>query len=133
MNLALKKLNISQEIRFFGYGAGGSGKIRHIAFILQELGYQKICCLYDGDKVDEANITRAEFPSYSVTILNKDDIRDKYDQTGKLVKVGVFDKDRNIKDDCKTGLENLIQEILSEIYINNTECQQSNTSVARTE
>ncbi len=133
MNLALKQLSINQEIRFFGYGAGGSGKIRHIAFILQELGYQKICCLYDGDKADEANVTRTEFPSYLVKVLNQDDIRDKYDSAGTLVKEGVFDKDRKIKDDCKAELANLIQEILDEIYINIAGCQQPNTSVEWTE
>lgn len=113
MNLALEQLSINQEIRFFGYGAGGSGNIRHIAFILQELGYQRICCLYDGDKADEAENTRTKFPSYLVKVLNKDDIRDKYDAE-TLVKEGVFDKDKKIKDDCKTELRKLIQEILNE-------------------
>lgn len=115
MNLALEQLSIDQEIRFFGYGAGGSGNIRHIAFILQELGYQRICCLYDGDKVAEAETTGTEFPHYSVKVLNKDDIRDKYDaRTLVKEKEGVFDKDKKIKDDCKTELIKLIQEILNE-------------------
>ena len=117
---ALEQLCINQEIRFFGYGAGGSGKIIHIATILQELGYEKICCLYDGDKEKEANVTRTKFLSYLVLVLDKDDIRDKYDAQKNLVKEGVFDKERKIKDDCKTWLKNLILEILDKIYdVNN--------------
>lgn len=116
MNIALEQLGITEEIRFFGYGSGGSGKIRHIAFILQEMGYKKVCCLYDGDKESEANTTKIEFPSYLVKILPTMDIRDKYDtgnDKGTLLKEGIFDESKKIKDKYKIIMKDLIQEILN--------------------
>lgn len=88
LDKAVNLLEIKNKIRFFGFGAGGAENIRHIAIILSLLGFEKICCLYDGDKVDECKDTKTELSKennpfkkrcskYDFKILNADDIRDK--------------------------------------------------------
>ncbi len=88
LDKAVNLLEIENKIRFFGFGAGGAENIRHIATILSSLGFERICCLYDGDKADECNDTKTELSKednpfkkrcskYDFKILNANDIRDK--------------------------------------------------------
>lgn len=96
---ALKDLGINKKIRFFGFGAGGADKIKFIVTILESLGFEKVCCLYDGDvDIKKINKVRRKFPQYGFKRLNADDIRDK--------ECRVYDKCSNLLDgskckDCK--------------------------------
>lgn len=110
-NKAISDLGFSSQIPFFGYGSGGSGNIGHLAIILHELGYEKVVCVYDGDKIDEATITRSLFPKYKVFVLPEDDIRTKFDKEGNAIKTGVFDEYNKIKEKHKKRLTKLINRI----------------------
>ncbi|HEY3361646.1 MAG TPA: AAA family ATPase [Methanosarcina sp.] len=88
LDKAVNLLEIKNKILFFGFGAGGAENIRHIATILSSLGFERICCLYDGDKVEECKNTRKELSKEGnlfkkrclkcgFKVLPADDIRDK--------------------------------------------------------
>lgn len=126
LNKALDDLHIEKRIRFFGFGAGGAGNIEYIATILKSLGFENICCLYDGDKESELEKTKELFPQYEFKLLDADDIRDKEcdirnkcrnikdeDECRicKHRKAGIFNKDNDIKPEFKTGFECLLHEI----------------------
>lgn len=103
---ALEDLYLKRKIRFFGFGASGAGKIEFILAILKNLGFKKVCCLYDGDiELKKIKEVQGKFPQYGVEILNADDIRDK--------ECRVYDKCSNLLDgkrcknckDMKQGIE----------------------------
>lgn len=116
MNLALDLLGIEGKIRFFGYGAGGSGKIFAIASVLKSLGFKDVGCLYDGDKAEEAKKTEASegLDGYKIYTLQVDDIRDKEGKDGKIAKKGVFGLDKKIKTEHEKWFSSLIKEMLSD-------------------
>lgn len=129
LNKALNVLKIEERIRFFGFGAGGAENIKYIVTILQSLGFKSVCCLYDGDKREELENTKKKFPQYEFKLLNADDIRDKEccirnkcrnikdeDECKNCnqIKVGIFDKKKNIKSDFKEDFTCLLKEIAEE-------------------
>lgn len=125
LNKALKDLGINKKIRFFGFGAGGAEKIVRIVTILENLGFVKVCCLYDGDKEFEKKRVESDFPRYKFEILNADDIRDKdcrYYNTCKNItdgyeckschpKRGIFDNKNKIKEEYESGFKSLLNKI----------------------
>ncbi|WP_292375554.1 ATP-dependent nuclease [Methanosarcina sp. UBA411] len=122
---ALKDLGISKKIRFFGFGAGGADKIIRIVTILKNLGFEKVCCLYDGDKKSEKEKVESDFPKYKFEILNADDIRDKdcryYNTCKNLIdgyecknchpKKGIFDNENRIKEEYESDFKSLLNKI----------------------
>lgn len=122
---ALNDLDINKRIRFFGFGAGGAEKIKYIATILQSLGFEKVCCLYDGDKEHEKTKVEGKFPRYRFEILNAKDIRDKECRYYKncenrrdgceckscYMKEGIFNKDHKIKNEYEKTFKSLLNRI----------------------
>lgn len=122
---ALTDLGINKRIRFFGFGAGGADKIKFIITILESLGFEKVCCLYDGDKETEKTTVEGKFPRYHFEILNAKDIRDKECRyykncenirAGNECKIchmneGIFNKEYKIKDEYKDEFESLLNRI----------------------
>lgn len=122
---ALKDLGISKKIRFFGFGAGGADKIIRIVTILKNLGFERVCCLYDGDKEFEKEKVESDFPKYKFEILNADDIRDKdcryYNTCKNLIdgyecknchpKRGIFDNQNKIKEEYESDFKSLLNKI----------------------
>ena len=111
----VKEIRKEGTIPFFGYGAGGSGNIIEIAHLLNNLGFQKIGAIYDGDKQEDYNKFVKEFSSlgYKAWIIPADDIRDKesYQSTAKN---GLMDKDRKfVKEEYKKRLNSMFDEIES--------------------
>jgi len=125
LNKALKDLGINKKIRFFGFGAGGAEKIVRIVTILKSLGFEKVCCLYDGDKEPEKERVEDKFPGYKFEILIADDIRDKdcrYYSTCKNItdgyeckschpKRGIYDNKNRIKEEYKLDFQTLLNKI----------------------
>jgi hypothetical protein len=119
---ALEDLNINKKINFFGFGAGGAGKIKFIATILRSLCFKKVCCLYDGDQESEKTTAEGEFPQYKFEILDAKDIRDKecrfykncenvkdgYECKSCHMKEGIFDKGHKVKEKYKPNFESLL-------------------------
>lgn len=124
---ALKDLGINKRIRFFGVGAGGAEKIKYIITILENLGFEKVCCLYDGDKEQEKDNVQKDkrFSKYKFEVLNAKDIRDKecrfytncvnikngFECKNCHMKEGIFDTSYKIKEDYKNTFKSLLTRI----------------------
>lgn len=126
LNKALKDLAINKKIRFFGFGAGGYGNIKLIITILDNLGFEKVCCLYDKDvKIETIDEVKSHFSQYKFEILIADDIRDKdcryyktcnninegYECKSCHPKRGIFDNENNIKKDYEPDFKTLLNKI----------------------
>lgn len=106
-----KDLGADPRIPFWGFGAGGAGKIAQIATILNSLGFATVGAIYDGDKKDEAGEFRKAFPNYKCWVLPADDVRDKTDRAGAVIKLGVFGTDRKVKREFELRCRELLAEI----------------------
>lgn len=91
-------LSVGYRLPFWGFGAGGSGKISKIAAILKNLGFVKIGAIFDGDKSDEAHQFQSDYPEYKCWTIPADDIRDKADADGNITKLGIYGTDKAIKE-----------------------------------
>lgn len=110
INKICKTLNIKLEASLFGWGAGGAGNIFHILEMLSHLGYKKVSAIFDGDKKSLYEKCKKQFPYYNIIILFKDDIRDKEEHFIKA-KVGITQKNGNIKEEYKDKFLNIINKI----------------------
>lgn len=110
----LEKLEISDHISLFGFGAGGASNIKNIAYILKCLGFSNICALFDGDKKEECAKFNQEFEQfgYKAWSLPADDIRDK-EKHESGAKQGILDKNCQIKSEIdKNNLKKMFCEII---------------------
>ncbi|AAM05627.1 TPA: ATP-binding protein [Methanosarcina acetivorans] len=98
---ALRLLDIKGKINFFGFGAGGAGNIKYILAILSSLGFERICCLYDGNKKAEKDDVEKRFQQYYFELLNANDIRDKECELRSKCN---FLKDENYCKDCQNRI-----------------------------
>ena len=62
LNKMSKELNKTLKGNFFGWGVGGAPKMKAFLILFKDLGYKKIVSILDGDKADDAEKLRAEFP-----------------------------------------------------------------------
>lgn len=110
-NKMITDLGLDYRIPFWGFGAGGASKIKMIATILKSLGFKNISAVYDGDKPEDAEDFNKLFPEFHSFIIPADDIRDKVDKEGSIVKEGLFDANKKIKvqyqEDCKILLSQI--------------------------
>lgn len=71
------QLDIQIEGNFFGWGVGGADNMRVIAALLDELGFEKVVGLLDGNRASLLPKLREEFPQYQFHAIPADDIRTK--------------------------------------------------------
>lgn len=95
---------------FFGWGSGGASNISKIAKILMDLGYKKVVAIFDGDKVTEKIQFEQTYPTYCCQIISAPDVRDK-PEIFKQAKLGIMTESGAIKDDKRTEIINLFQNI----------------------
>lgn len=79
----LNKLTANKTLNgeFFGWGVGGAAKMEIFLKIFENLGYNKVCVILDGDKKDDYDQLREAFSNYRFFLLPEDDIRDKKERT----------------------------------------------------
>lgn len=109
-NKMMEELDIEINASFFGWGAGGAGNIGKILKILRELGYKKVTAIYDGDRNDDYENCREDYPEYNVIKIWKDDIRDKLEHSEK-VKEGILDEGLNIKEGTEPEIRKFLEGI----------------------
>lgn len=112
-NKMVKDLGLDFSIPFWGFGAGGSSKIKLIASVLQSLGFKNISAVFDGDKPEDKEEFDRLFPDYGSFILPAEDIRDKSDRDGNIIKTGVFDTKKALKPEFVEPCTTLLTEINS--------------------
>lgn len=105
-----KALEIELKGEFFGWGTGGAAKMEIFLKLFKCLGYKKVVCILDGDKIDLKKRLEDEFIEYSFLNIPLDDIRDKEEKCTKA-KIGITDSNGNLKDEHKTEIINLFEEI----------------------
>jgi len=111
---------------FFGWGAGGAEKIRHILDMLIDLGFKKIAVILDNDKTYAENghpqslvdKLREEYEyNGKAQIFNipTDDIRDKDAQKAQPEKVGLVEKSGadvyKVKEEYQTDADELVKSV----------------------
>lgn len=101
---------------FFGWGSGGASNITKIATILKDLGYQKVVAIFDGDKPEDENKFKQDFPMYDSQIISALDIRDK-PKVNKDAKEGMMTQGGCLKEEYKEEMITLFKNINS--YFNN--------------
>lgn len=115
LNKMINDLGLDYLIPFWGFGAGGASKIQKIAKILDSLGFRNISAVFDGDKPEDLSEFRNLFPQYTCWSIPADDIRDKDDGNGNVVKEGVFDLKKRIKpqfvEQCKSLLAQIHKQV----------------------
>lgn len=114
------QLNLSFEGEFFGWGAGGAGNITHLCTILQELGFEKVVAILDGDQLKEKNKLSNQFPDYLFFVLPTKDIRTKAAQPSRNEVEGLLGLDYLIKEEHKSEIINLIQDINTFLEVKQT-------------
>lgn len=110
-NRAANQLSLPINGNFFGWGAGGAKNIPLILSLFKKLGYKHIAVIYDGDQQSEKEQTEQEFPEYMFFIIPTEDIRDKKDKTGKLIKVGLMDSGGILKEEQREYMAELLNDI----------------------
>lgn len=112
-DLGLNELNA----QFYGWGSGGANNIINIATILNDLHFQKVYCIYDGDKKEQCENFKKLItnPNYKAVTLFKNDIRDKDKQKTKDSKEGLLNKNFTLKED-NPELKKETEEFMNDIY-----------------
>lgn len=111
LNKLIADLGLSYSIPFWGFGAGGSTKIKLIASILQSLGFKNISAIFDGDKPEDLSEFNSLFPGYCGFMIPADDIRDKLDTGGAVIKTGIFDAKKHLKPEYADRCRYLLAEL----------------------
>lgn len=109
--LAARQAGVELRGTFFGWGAGGAGNIPKILRLLRDLGYEKVCVIFDGDKGAEAAKTEAEFPQYRVYSISAADIRDKDAVVNRPAKAGMMEQNGRLKPKHAEEMKNLLERI----------------------
>ena len=117
-NKALEYLQICLDGTFFGWGSGGASNIIKIATILNDLGYQKVVAIFDGDKKEDKVKFQQYFPTYESLIIAAVDIRDK-PKVNKEAKNGMMTKSGDLKEEYKEEMITLFHNINEYFYPDN--------------
>jgi hypothetical protein len=75
----------------FGWGVGGADKMERVAAVLNDLGFEKVVGILDGDQSSTAEELRNKFPDYHFFCLPANDIRTKKAVNEKPKKCGLLD------------------------------------------
>ena len=100
--------DIEPNFEIFGYGVASWSNIKLFLKLAKDLGIDKAAALYDHGTDTKLAYESAikEFPTYFITILPTDDIRDKPDKEGCFSNSGVLKAER------KTDFQKIMQSII---------------------
>lgn len=107
--------NIDPNFEIFGYGVASYSNIKLFLEMAKDLGLSKVAALYDNGSQVQATFEddKKNYPDYRLEILPTDDIRDKFNDEGKQIKEGCFDKNGNLKSNKEADFTNIMRKILS--------------------
>lgn len=93
---------------FFGWGAGGATNIRHVCFLLRNLGFKKVAAILDADMAEKVPDLKKEYPNYHFVHICADDIRTKKARNATHAVDGLLDSNRVIREQHKVHTLQLI-------------------------
>lgn len=106
-----QELKMNLEGNFFGWGVGGAPHMEKFLYLFKNLGYKEIVAIFDGDKKEEAQKIENKFNDFNIIILQSDDIRDKKNKKGEIIKNGVTYSNGKIKEENKEYVIELFKKI----------------------
>lgn len=107
------QLNTRLNGELFGWGAGGSPNIDMVLTMLEDLGFEKVVAIFDGNVTGQAEQCRNNHPNYSIITLSTDDIRDKDPVNPKEAVSGMVSNKGVLKEEHKSEARKIIQDINS--------------------
>ena len=100
---------------FFGWGVGGAEKMRAIAALLEELGFEKVVGLLDGDKEDRREELERAFPRYRFHTIPAKDIRTKPERRAQPAVEGLLDESGNVRNEYEAPIRELLTQVNDEL------------------
>lgn len=96
---------------FWGWGAGGVGNIPKIVRLLDELGFQRVTAILDGNQADKYDTLRSNHPDYHFEIIPTDDVRSKPARDPKDPIEGVTDSSGNLKPEYRDVMDEILSRV----------------------
>ena len=92
----LDQLGMAEELkdRFFGWGAGGAGKVEKVLPLFRDLGYEQVAVILDGNERHRIQQLQDDFPKYHFYAIPADDVRNKKCRSARPAVCGLLDGDR---------------------------------------
>ena len=106
----LKGLNIELRDEFLGWGVGGAEKMKAMAKILADLGFQKVAGILDGNRCGLAENLNREFPEYSFFVIPAEDVRTKRARDAQPEVQGLVEHGQ-LREEYKEGVTQMFQDI----------------------
>ena len=97
--------------RFFGWGAGGAGKVDKVCALLRDLGYDRVSVILDHNKRDLIPELQKDFPEYYIDAIPADDVRSKSCRPAQGATNGLLDADRQLKPEFEDELAELFNSL----------------------
>lgn len=104
-------LNVQLPCEFFGWGVGGAEKMKVIARLLHELGYQKVAGILDGDRSDLAKRLGETYSGYKFMCIPMDDVRTKPARPARSAKQGLLNEHLSLRDDMRGPVQQILNDI----------------------
>jgi predicted ATPase len=102
------QLGIEIDGDFFGWGVGGAEKMRTIAALLSELGFEKVVGLLDGNRASLLPELETEFPHFHFHVIPADDIRTKPPTKPRPAVLGILDESGDVRPEHQESMRELL-------------------------
>lgn len=110
-----EQVGVEIEGDFFGWGVGGAEKMRAIAELLRELGFEKVVGLLDGDKENRREELQEAFPLYRFHTIPAKDIRTKPERLAQPAVKGLLDESGKVRSEHRTPVQELLTQVNGEL------------------
>ena len=107
----LKILGVELNGSIYGWGVGGAGKMRLIARLLSQLGFERVAGVLDGNMEEEVEKLRREFPKYRFVSIPADDVRTKPAVPARDATQGLLDEEGRIREDLRDRARTVFEEV----------------------
>ncbi len=93
---------------YFGWGIGGAENMERITTVLEDLGFEKVVGILDGNRAESVPKLSEKFPKYHFLAIPADDVRTKSALPAKAAIPGLLDEsNRNIRPDLVDRIRDL--------------------------
>ena len=107
----LKQLNLQLSGSFYGWGVGGADNMEAISVILNDLGFEKVAGILDGDKSDLCKRLAAKFQNYSYHNISANDVRTKPERRKSSQVEGLVNMTGTLKEEYRGEVTMLFDRI----------------------
>jgi hypothetical protein len=105
------QLGIGIEGDFYGWGVGGAEKMRTIASLLNELGFERVVGLLDANKSSLVPTLQGTFPQYHFAAIPANDIRTKQATPERAAVNGILDESGNVRSEFAVRMRAILTEL----------------------